>query len=157
MSDTGTDWETNGWRAALQKGIWGCPAAKRTNCILWCIKQGIASQSKEVILPPLLVLVRAHLEHCVLFWSSQHYVAWKHTEEGNKSNKSFRRRPMRRNWGHLCYIFWRKEGWEVTSLLPTTPDEGKCRGRCWSLLPINQWWDAWEWHKTLPGELQIGY
>ncbi|KAK4818859.1 LOW QUALITY PROTEIN: hypothetical protein QYF61_020078 [Mycteria americana] len=46
-------------------------AAKRANCTLGCIKHGITSPSKKVIIPLYLVLVRSHLEYCVQFWAPQ--------------------------------------------------------------------------------------
>lgn len=47
-------------------------AAMRANCIFGCNKYGIASQSKEVILPLCLVLVQPHCEYCVQLWTPQH-------------------------------------------------------------------------------------
>jgi len=84
-------------------------AAWKANYVRGCIKRGVASRQREVIVPIYSTPVRPHLEYCVQAWGSQHkkeveLLEWVQRKERLRELSLFSLKK-RRLWGDLTVAF----------------------------------------------------
>jgi len=86
--------------------------AQKANCILGCIKRGVASKESGRIVPLCSALMRPHLQNCIQVWGPQH-------RKDVELLERVQRRTTKMKELESCSD-WRREGSGETSLWPSS-------------------------------------
>jgi len=89
-------------------------AAWKASCILGCIKRGMDSRARELIVPLYSALVRPCLEYCIQVYGLQHKKDREVLEQVKrkviKMIKGRNTSPLKKGRGSWDYSTWRREG-----------------------------------------------
>lgn len=120
------------WLGAAQHEPALCPGSQEGKPYFVCITHRLARWWKEVTLLLYIALVRPHLKYCMKFWAPQCMCL----EGGNKGGRAC---PVKRGWGHLGCLVWRKGGWLRDDLTASCSSEEEADGSTELHSPGNQW------------------
>ena len=92
-------------------------ASQKAKCVVGCIKRGLSSREREVIVPLYSALVRPHLEYCVQAWGLQYRKDVELLERVQRSatkiSEVWSTSPMKKGSGNwACFSLEKRRLWK---------------------------------------------